>query len=118
VISQGEVHWIDFGAPKGSAPANRRPCVIVQNDAFNASRISTVVVAAVTSNLMLGQAFGNVSLRKGEGGLNRRSVVNISQLVTVDRTMLRGRIGKLSRPRLGEVLQGIYGLLRPVEPLP
>jgi mRNA interferase MazF len=116
VISQGDIHWIDFGAPKGSAPAKRRPCVIVQNDAFNASRISTVVVAAVTSNLTLGQAFGNVSLRKGEAGLKRKSVVNISQLITVDRTMLRGRIGKMSRRRLGEVLQGIYGLLRPIEP--
>jgi mRNA interferase MazF len=116
VIGQGEVHWIDFGAPRGSAPAKRRPCVIVQNDAFNASRISTVVVAAITGNLLLGQAFGNVRLRKGEAGLKRRSVVNISQLITVDRAMLRGRIGKLSRRRLGEVLQGIYGLLRPVEP--
>jgi mRNA interferase MazF len=116
VISQGEVHWIDFGFPSGSEPARRRPAVIVQNDAFNPSGINTVVVAAITGNLRLGQAFGNVSLRKGEAGLPRKSVVNISQIVTVDRERLTGRIGKLSRRRIGEVLQGIYGLLRPVEP--
>jgi mRNA interferase MazF len=114
-ISQGEVHWIDLGRPTGSAPAYRRPCVIVQNDAFNASRISTVVVAVITSNLRLADAFGNVLLRKGEAGLKRRSVVNISQIVTVDRSVLNGRIGKLSAPRLGEVLGGIYALLNPIE---
>jgi len=116
VISQGEVHWLHLGVPKGSEPAYRRPCVIVQNDAFNASRLPTVVVASITSNLRLGQAFGNVTLRKGEAGLRRKSVVNISQLVTVDRGTLDGRIGTLSRRRVGEVLQGIYGLLHPVEP--
>jgi len=115
VIRQGEVHWVDLGDPRGSEPAHRRPCVIVQNDAFNASRISTVVVAILTSNLRLGQAFGNVTLRKGEAGLPRRSVATISQLATVDRSMLDGRIGKLSRRRLDEVLLGIYALLRPVE---
>ncbi len=115
MISRGEVHWVDFGAPQGSEPAFRRPCVVVQNDAFNGSRIATVVVAVITSNLRLAQAFGNVLLRKGEAGLRRSSVVNISQLATVDRSMLAGRIGKLSRRRLGEVLEGIYALLNPVE---
>jgi mRNA interferase MazF len=88
---------------------------VVQNDAFNASRIPTVVVASVTTNLRLGQAFGNVTLRKGEAGLSKRSVVNISQIVTVDRSWLAGRIGKLSRRRLDEVLHGIQALLRPVQ---
>lgn len=115
MIAQGEVHWLDLGRPRGSEPAYRRPCVIVQNDAFNASRISTVVVAVITGNLRLGRAFGNVTLRKGEAGLPRRSVVNVSQLATVDRAMLAGRIGKLTRRRLGEVLRGIYGLLTPVD---
>jgi len=114
-ISQGEIHWVDFGAPKGSGPGYRRPCVVVQNDAFNASRISTVVVAVITSNLRLAQAFGNVLLRKREAGLTRRSVVNISQIATIDRSMLSGRIGKLSGRRLDEVLGGIYALLNPVE---
>ncbi len=114
MISQGEVHWVDFGRPRGSEPGYRHPCVIVQNDAFNASRIPTVVVAAITTNLRLGEAFGNVALRQGEGGLPRRSVVNISQLATVDRSMLGGRVGRLSALRLQEILRGIYALLEPV----
>jgi mRNA interferase MazF len=115
VIRQGEVHWVDLGDPRGSEPACRRPCVIVQNDAFNASRIATVVVVVLTGNLRLGEAFGNVTLRKGEAGLSRSSVANISQLVTVDRTMLDGRIGRLGRRRLEQVLAGVHGLLRPVD---
>jgi len=115
VIRQGEVHWVDLGSPRGSEPAHRRPCIIVQNDAFNASRIATVVVVIVTSNLRLGAAFGNVTLRKGEAGLPRRSVANVSQVATVDRTMLDGRIGKLGRRRLDEVLQGLHVLLRPID---
>jgi mRNA interferase MazF len=114
VIRQGEVHWIEFGKPIGSEPARRRPCVIVQNDAFNASAISTVVVVMITSNLRLGQAFGNVTLRKGEAGLRRKSVANVSQIATVDRSVLNGRIGVLSRRRLDEVLRGVYSLLNPV----
>jgi len=110
VISQGEIHWVDFGDPQGSEPGLRRPCVVVQNDAFNASRISTVVVAVVTSNLRLADDFGNVALRKGEAGLTRASVVNVSQIATVDRSMLERRIGKLSERRLNEVLGGIYAL--------
>ena len=115
VISQREVHWVDFGTPKGSEPGYRRPCVILQNDAFNASRISTVAVVPITSNIRLGQAFGNVTLRKGEASLSKRCVVNISQIATVDRSMLDGRIGILSRARFNEVLQGVYALLRPIE---
>lgn len=112
VISQGEVHWVDFGIPKGSEPDYRRPCVIIQNNAFNASRISTVVVVAITGNLRLGRAFGNVTLRKGEAGLAGRCVVNISQIATVDRLMLDGRIGVLSRARFNK---GIYAILRPID---
>ena len=115
VVSQGEVHWVDFGIPKGSEPGFRRPCVVIQNNAFNASRIPTVVVASITANLRLGQAFGNVTLRMREAGLPKRSVVNISRIATVDRSMLDGRIGSLSRARFNEVLQGIHALLRPVE---
>jgi len=114
VNRQGEVHWIDFGKPIGSEPARRRPCLIVQNDAFNASAISTVVVVMITSNLRLGQAFGNVTLRKGEAGLRQKSVVNVSQIATVDRSVLNGRIGTLSRRRLDQVLGGVYSLLNPV----
>ena len=115
MISQGEIHWVDFGRPETSEPGYRRPCVIVQNDVFNSSRVRTVVIAAVTSNLRLGEAFGNVTLRRGEAGLPKRSVVNISQLATVDRSRLDGRVGRLSSRRLQEVLRGIHALLEPVE---
>ncbi len=115
MISQGEIHWVDFGTPRGSEPGFRRPCVVVQNDAFNESAIATTVVAVLTTNLRLAEAFGNVLLRKGEAGLVRRSVVNVSQIATVDRSMLAGRIGRLGRRRLREVLAGVYSLLEPVE---
>lgn len=113
MITQGDVYWVDFGLPAGSEPGYRRPCVVIQNDAFNESRIATVVVAVVTSNLRLGEAFGNVTLRKGEAGLPQRSVVNVSQLATLDRSTLCGKLGKLTPTRVAEVLAGIYSLLAP-----
>jgi mRNA interferase MazF len=106
---------MDLGSPGGSEPGYRRPCVIVQNDAFNRSRISTTVVAVITTNLRLGDAFGNVPLRKGEAGLPCRSVVNVSQIATIDKSMLSGRVGKLSARRLDEVITGIHASLHPVE---
>jgi mRNA interferase MazF len=115
MVAQGEVYWVDFGEPSGSEPGFRRPCVVVQNDAFNASRISTVVVAVITSNLRLRHAFGNVSLRRGEAGLPRSSVVNISQLTTIDKDQMTDRIGRLGARRFQAVLEGISGLLRPVD---
>ncbi len=114
VIRQGEIYWLDLGPPKGSGPAFRRPCVVVQNDAFNGSRISTTVVAVVTSHLGLGRAFGNVTLKKGEAGLRRKSVVNVSQLTTVDKRFLFRRIGSLTSSRLDEVIRGIVGVIQPL----
>lgn len=107
MIRQGEVYWLHFGAPEGSEPAGRRPAVVVQHDRFNRSAISTVVVAAVTSNLRLAAMPGNVRLRRGEAGLAMPSVVNISQLRTVDRSRLGERIGTLGPARLHEVLRGL-----------
>lgn len=114
VIAQGDVFWVDFGAPTGSEPGYRRPCVIVQNNAFNNSRIATVVVVALTTSMHLSHAFGNVTLRKGEAGLPKSCVANISQITTIDRTMLREKSGTLNQRRLLEILQGIYGLLKPL----
>jgi len=107
VIRQGEVYWLHFGSPKGSAPAGRRPALVVQHDRFNRSTISTTVVAVITSNLRLGAMPGNVRLRSGEGGLPRPSVVNISQLRTIDRGRLGERIGVLAPARLREVIKGL-----------
>jgi mRNA interferase MazF len=95
VVSRGELWWVDFGSPTGSAPGYRRPALVVSSDRFNNSRIATIVVAAVTSNLRLGGAPGNVVLDAGTGGLPGDSVVNVSQLITVDRSIVSDRIGRL-----------------------
>jgi len=116
VIKQGEIYWIDFGEPIGSMPGFLRPCAIVQNDVFNASMIATVLVAPITSNMRLAEAPGNVALRKKEAGLRQASVVNVSQLITVDKSMLQERIGKLSEKRLREVLDGIFLVINPAAP--
>lgn len=116
MIRQGEVYWLQFGPPEGSAPAGRRPALVVQHDRFNRSTISTVVVAALTSNLRRAAMPGNVRLRGGEAGLARPSVVNVSQLRTVDRSQLRERIGALGPARLREVLVGLTLLLGTDEP--
>ncbi len=106
VIRQGEVYWLYYGAPEGSAPAGRRPALVVQHDRFNRSTISTTVVAAITSNLRLAAMPGNVRLRRGEAGLPRASVVNVSQLRTIDRTRLVERVGVLGTSRVRDVLSG------------
>ena len=86
MIRRGEICWVDFGEPKGSAPAKRRPAVIVQSDRYNASRISTTVVLPITSNTDLARHPGNVFLSASASGLPKDSVVNVSQPMTVDRS--------------------------------
>jgi len=107
VIAQGEVWWADLGEPAGSAPGFRRPVVVVQGDAFNRSRIATVVCVALTSNLHWAEAPGNVLLDAKLTGLPKDSVANVSQLVTLDRTALTERVGALSARKLELVLLGI-----------
>lgn len=106
-IRQGEVYWLDFGPPSGSAPAERHPCVVVQSDAFNRSRIATTVVCLITSNLDRAGAPGNVALKKGDARLPRPSVVNVSQLVTVDKADLDEQLGRIPPPALDSVLAGL-----------
>ena len=115
MIRQGDIYWVGLGEPVGSAPGYRHPHVVVQNDVFNASRIGTVVVCAMTSNLRRAKAPGNVLLEEGEGGLPKRSVVNVSQIYTVDKSQLDERIGTLSAARLREILDGIQLVLEPRE---
>ena len=115
MIRQGDIYWVGLGEPVGSAPGYRHPHVVVQNDVFNASRIGTVVVCAMTSNLRRAKAPGNVLLEEGEGGLPKRSVVNVSQIFTVDKSQLDERIGTLSAARLREILDGIQLVLEPRE---
>ena len=116
VVRQGDLHWVDFGRPQGSEPGLRRPCVVVQNNVFNRSRIQTVMVCAVTARLGHATHPGNVLLEVGEGGLPQRSVVNVSQVATVDRSQLTDRIGTLSAGRVREILKGIVLFLEPREP--
>jgi len=107
VISQGEVWWADLPEPSGSEPGFRRPVVVVQGDAFNRSQIATVVCVPLTSNLRWAEAPGNVLLASKVTGLPKDSVANVSQLVTLDKTSLTDRVGKLSKAKLELVLFGI-----------
>ena len=107
VIASGEIWWADLETPAGSAPGFRRPVVIVQGDAFNRSRIATVVCVPLTSNLRWADAPGNVLLSVQTTGLPRDSVANVSQIVTIDRSLLTERVGKLTARELELVLAGI-----------
>ncbi len=109
-IRQGQVYWLEFGPAAGSAPADRHPCVVVQNDVFNQSAIATSVVCLITSNLSRAKAPGNVALKKGEAGLPKASVVNVSQILTVDKAELVECVGKLSGRALGAVCDGLHML--------
>lgn len=90
-----EIWWVDFGEPLGSEPGYRRPVLVVSSDRFNNSRINTVLICAITSNLRLARAPGNIELAAGEGNLPKDCVVNVSQLLVVDRSRLESRIGNL-----------------------
>jgi mRNA interferase MazF len=107
-IRQGEIYWIDFGPVTGSAPAERHPCVVVQSDVFNRSRIATSVVCLITSNLSRAQAPGNVMLKKGDGHLPKPSVVNVSQLLTVDKAELTEPVGRLSVNSIDAIRSGLH----------
>jgi len=107
VIAQGEVWWADLAEPEGSEPGFRRPVVVVQGDAFNRSRIATVVCVALTGNLRWAEAPGNVLLSARATGLPKDSVANVSQLVTLDRAALTERVGTLPAKKLELVLLGI-----------
>lgn len=112
-MRQGEIWWLDLGVPLGSEPGYRRPFVVVQNNLFNRSRIQTVVLCAVTTNLRLAEAPGNVLLAEGDGGLPEACVVNVSQLVTMDRQRLAEKIGELSEAKIRAVAEGLTLVLKP-----
>jgi mRNA interferase MazF len=114
-IHQGDIFWIDFGDPNGSEPGYRHPCVVVQNNIFNASRLGTTVVCVLTSNPERAKAPGNVLLKKGEGNLPKDSVVNITQIMTIDKVDLVEQIGSLSQPLIAQIIEGIALLLTPRE---
>ncbi|MDP2854041.1 MAG: type II toxin-antitoxin system PemK/MazF family toxin [Smithellaceae bacterium] len=115
VIRQGEIYWVSLSDPKGSEPGYRHPHIVIQNNLFNASRISTIVVCSLTSNLIRANAPGNVLLNKDEANLPRKSIVNISQIFTVNKSDLVEKIGQVSKKRMTEVLDGIKLLTEPRE---
>ena len=106
-VRQGDVYWLDFGPAKGSAPADRHPCVVVQNDIFNRSLIATTVVCLITSNMSRAGVPGNVALPKGEANLAKSSVVNVSQILTIDKSDLEDRIGRVSSSTVDRIRDGL-----------
>ena len=106
-MHRGEIWWAELSVPKGSGPGYRRPVLIVQADSFNRSRISTTVAAVISSNLRLADAPGNVFLSRRLSGLPKDSVVNISQLVTLDRRYLSWKAGDISAKQMETVDDGL-----------
>jgi mRNA interferase MazF len=113
VIKQGEVYWIDLSEPRGSEPGFHHPHIVIQNNLFNDSKINTVVVCSLTSNLRRGKAPGNVTLNKGEANLPKKSIVNISQVFTVNKNELTEKTGQVSEKRIQEILAGLRLLTEP-----
>lgn len=114
VVHRGDVWWTDLGEPRGSGPGYRRPLLIVQADAFNHSRLRTVIAVGVSSNLGLLDAPGNVLLARDATGLPRDSVANVSQCVTVDEDHLEEWVGRLPPRILARVADGL-GLILGLE---
>ena len=109
MIHRGEIYWVDLRQPTGSEPGRRRPVLVVSSDRFNQSRIDTVLAVAITSNLRLADAPGNVELPSETSGLDRDSVANVSQIVTIDKAMLNDWVGRvdLATMRLIEAGMGL-----------
>ena len=106
-MKRGELWWAALPSPTGSGPGYRRPVVVVQANPLNQSRISTVVVIAVTSNIALADAPGNVRIAKSESGLRKSSVANVSQVVTLDRTLLVAPVRALPADVMRKIDDGL-----------
>lgn len=115
-MNRGEIWWADLPVPGRSEPGYRRPVLIVQSDGFNRSRIRTAVALAITSNLRLAEAPGNVSLARRGTGLPRTSVINVSQIITLDKEYLIERAGRASDAIMGQVEESL-GMLLGLRPM-
>ena len=115
VINQGDIFWIELDEPSGSEPGYLHPHVIIQNNLFNGSRINTVVACVLTSNLRRANSPGNVLLEAGEGDLPEQSVVNVSQILTIDKSQLGEKIDTLSAERVRQIIDGIRLVIEPRE---
>jgi mRNA interferase MazF len=106
-MRRGEIWWASLGEPQGSGPGFRRPVLVVQSNEFNESAIRTSICAALTSNMRLAEAPGNVRVTRRASGLAQESVVNVSQLITLDKRMLTEKVGRLPAESLRDVDAGI-----------
>lgn len=113
MIERGQVWWADLGEPRGSAPALRRPVLVVQSDRFNASRLGTIIVVALTTNQRLAAMPGNVALPAAVTGLPHDSVANVTQVVTLDRDELTDLAGTIPAPLQEQVDHGLSLVLLP-----
>ncbi len=106
-MRRGEIWWASLPDPVGSMPGYRRPVLIIQSDTFNASAIKTIAVLSITSNLRLANSPGNLPITPKQSGLTRDSVVNVSQILTVDKAALTERVGTLSSRQMERVDEGV-----------
>jgi mRNA interferase MazF len=106
-VKRGEIWWASMGEPRGSEPGYNRPVIIVSSNEFNQSLIQTVIVVIVTSNLRLVDAPGNFKITKKQSNLNKDSVVNVSQLITLDKTFLTEQVGKLNSKNISYLNEGV-----------
>jgi mRNA interferase MazF len=109
---QGDVYWVQFGSPKDSGPAGKRPVVVIQNDLLNRSNIRTTVVALITSNLKLAAVPGNVRLKKRAANLPKPSVVVVSQIATIDISRLLKKMGTLDRENIVQIINNCQRIIR------
>ena len=107
MVNRGEIWWVDLAEPAASEPGFTRPVVVVQSDVFNRSRIGTVVVIALSSNIRLAAAPGNVLLSSRKSGLSKESVANVSQIITLDKQFFREKAGGLSLKTTQLIDEGI-----------
>jgi len=116
IVNQGDIYWVSLEEPGGSEPGYTHPHVVIQENVINHSRINTVVVCGLTTNLRRAKAPGNVLLESGEGNLPRQSVVVVSQVSTVEKAQLGEYIGSLTSERVDQILAGLRFLQRMTEP--
>lgn len=111
VVRQGDICWVDMGEPFGSEPGYIRPVIVVQGNVFNASRIGTIICVPLTGNLLSAKAPGNVLLSQRQTGLEKDSVVNVSQPQAFDRSRLSDPVGRIDRRDLDRIFRGLDQVL-------
>jgi mRNA interferase MazF len=111
MVKRGEIWWADLPEPTRSEPGFRRPVVIIQADSFNCSKINTVICAVITSNLKLSEAPGNIALSISQSGLSKESVINISQIITIDKSFLSEKISELNSKIIHKIEESLKLIL-------